>query len=670
MNRQIVVCVLALLIATSMNASDSVVGKFKQIRGPKFELLNKPLAATADFLSNSYGLFRSTCVNSTLLTKLPESLQTFVQNNFGLMTTIAGGALAGGLALHVHKRRYASNYRNGTEEHREQVMEDAVKELADKLPSISMDGRLAVKPSFWKPQVLDVTLEQKEQCMRLSITNCLQPSLPACSFDLLQGQVSNLQNNLNLQRSIAGVLARVSPSTELVELVPTDNQLRLVPKDITAALQTADISLALHNVTADKLQNDGTDLLQHAFLGLQLAGKKKQVKLSLHDKVSGSKIYFVLRSATSQPDALKRLQENWIACGMPQGIRDVMAAYAAYVPSLGEKKELNVRFSAAEIICPSAEISELTDVQYETMAPEWVLMTDDGTQLVWPRPSNEELNEHALQDVLRRFLLEQQIRNNFDGGKKYVARLNAELAQAVICEIAPPANDMCPHAAGDSAHADRVITINANGMQTKYTLVMQGLTAAQQLADETLRSHIIMAITEAHILCTMSANEFKLRLHEDENEMYYQLWNEEGKLCWQSSPFNIASSSNAGKSSSVDLSPLPLYSDEESAQPCSSTDGVPPLERVSRKDAHAWSNAVPGARRSMSPSVVGYELLGLKRANSMNDMSDIHDANVTGQQMLIEDFDDFESSEGAEEYSEEGEEGSEYFESSEDEEGY
>lgn len=353
-------------------------------------------------------------------------------------------------------------------------------------------------------------------------------------------------------------VACASDATGPAEFIPNNGRADRLPvaaKDITQVLrQAGPWTTALNQVTAGQLRS-GVELLSHPLLGLRLTSKKKEVKVCLDKKDSGQEIRFVLQSAKGTT-ALKRLQDNWNARGMPKGIRDIMIEYATYVLEAGEEKELDVKFSAAEIICVSNQACLVgNSAPYKTMPPEWVLMahgeTDKGA-LVWPPATHEQFNEYALADVLDRFLHVELIKNNnFVGIKKYVTRLDgsAQPAQQVMCKIAP--HNISPYG-GKKAHvcADRIITLCANGKEVMYTIErFERNSVVQLLAHETLRRQIIEAIAHVHALTKTTA--VKLRLNYIENGCYcYIAYDDQEQEIWETEPFIVPSSSDAAQPSS------------------------------------------------------------------------------------------------------------------------
>lgn len=582
MNRQIVVCVLTLL-TSSISASDRVAGWISNLdMKSKLEGLQSNFAFVRTGCADTYGLFRSTCVNSTLLAKCPETLQGIVQNNFGLLATITGGALASGLAWQLHKWRYASKYRNGTEEYQVQELEKMVPELGNKLVMLSNDSNLlqegnlktiSLKPSLFGPEALKVVVSNVRGNMWMSVTNCLMPNSVVSTFkrsdkQSISAALFSLGGYLRTNQTLIQKTARALARTSEVSYIIGSGSFEIAPdcwrQAVYNVLLYGQLPI-LTNPTMDandiaKIQTGMALPSASPLIGLSLQGDdiNKRITMSLLNQTSGEQINFALHSA-GRVLAFERLKSFWITNHLLANcIRSVMVEYALYTPSVGQK-ERNVRFTAPDRVKTSQQKpnNNPSITSEELRHIEWVLVANDGAHkgtLVWPCPSNELLSTYALGNVLGIFLRSKSISKNFSGRRNYVVDIGDRPARMMGLNITKQANNISGLAlAGDTD--DRVITIEANDVKTKYTLTAQeGLFAADQLEDETLRAQIIDAIAYAHEWYRNDTSEdvideFELRLREENGKMYYQTLNEQGVLCWQSPSFSIASLSNTGQSS-------------------------------------------------------------------------------------------------------------------------
>jgi hypothetical protein len=690
MNKQIVACVLTFLIASLANASDGIAGKLKifdTLGGPKIELLNKyvapPFAATADFFCNSYDLFRSTCVNSTVLGKCPELMQGFVKNNFGVLTTITGGILASGLVWKLNQRRYASKYCNGTDDYRLQETHKLVPHVSRKLRAIATNRKaidrlrgqgtelieFSVKSSMFGPEVLKGVVSNVRGSLLVSITNRLTTGSAVYNIPN-QTDVStalgvfgeNLNNDQNLALRAARTFACDSDvdydvAEHLGSLEFTSQRWR---QTVNNFLVIASSLTPIFNKTNTKnLEEIKQEIksLSTPLIGLSLDGDDTKISLCLFDKVSGRDIYFALHSA-GDLSALDRLKKYWgPSSPMPNALASIMRDYTLHTP-FAKDKERNVRFTMVYQINVSQDRAEV--ITADKIRREWALLVNGGDnhgKLVWPLLSNVSLNRYALCSVLDAFLRTDSICKAFSGSRSYVVCINYQPVQvtppeqaSVGLKIEACSNNISGLATVNDI-ADRVITIIVNGTQVKCRLTAQeNLYAMQQLANETLREQIIVALAEAndwHSKDRTMGNEFELRLREENGRMYYQILDERGVLCWQTPSLSIASSSNAGQSSQPSsstehtgagkrigldfyYSSAQRFDANQTRQPSSSNNGassssdVEQPKKLSSKDMLEWLHAQPQFKRSTSPEVKQHDVLGLKRVNSMNDMNDIN----------------------------------------------
>jgi hypothetical protein len=483
--------------------------------------------------------------------------------------------------------QYDYRYRNGDMEHKQQKMLALVPRLGGSLMKVHSEKRsnpenahtfepysFAVKQSLWDSPALQVTVAPSQKAsedskeysggVTITIAHLLKKDQTTVIKSIFDTEARDRLDELrkvgvalstveNIQGGFARLLASGISSTCWI------HESHSHPSGAVLGLSSADYATIL----ADSL--DDTEIKERLRRGQAVLSDNplikveqtctpdgKQATLRLTDMVSGNLINFVIHKA-SIFNALKRLELGWSRSSyapIENSIGDVVATYAT---SDSRYYWNNVRFSIADKITAASQ----------EPATQWILLTHDEKskgKLVWSMSPPAHINllpEDALNSALTTFLSSDILhKKKFKGKRKYIVDVQEFTRESNPAHGLSQLVSLKIQQTGELA--ERVITVDSNNVCTDYKITMQkGWSAAEQLANETLRSQITAAIANTHErhrngISMNITGEFELRLHEEGGGLWYRVCNQEGKRLWQTELFSLASSSNAGSSAQPD----------------------------------------------------------------------------------------------------------------------